>query len=365
MAQNFFEPGLDLSSLTSVTQAQLMQALSQMSPISNVGVVIYQAVTPNVTDNPIFARCIWADTSNGVDNVAFKFWTGTDWVVGTVAEDAIDDPASIKDGTITIIKMNGNEGTPRQVARIRAAGGRLEYVNPASLFNNSGELAVDNLAAEASENDYFLRVEDGTPVWKAYDPTLDLTNVSPSVLQGGAQHSFLVTKGSGDREWSSSPLGHINDLAKASDTLNVNKLTASGLSEGSLLRINGTGVWAGATPTINIFGSNYIDSAELANTVFSLGGLQTVTTLTAVPKYLRVVLKCVVADGSYAEGDEIDLSACVQAITSLPAAYQLIDGTSYVVKVGFVASTLFRGKTLTTGAVPANNSWKFRTYYIY
>jgi len=364
MAQNFLQPGFDLSSLTSVTQAQLMQALSQMEPIGNIGFVIWQSTTPSVADNPIFARCIWADTSAGVGNTVLKYWNGSDWVVGTVAVGSIDNPDSIVDGTITIIKMDGSEGAPGQVARIKTpGGGSLQYVDPAALFSGTGELNVNNLAATALQNDYFLRVQNGVATWVAYNPSQDLSNVSPSVLQAGAYNSLLVTTASGNREWTKTPLSNINNSGEASDVLNLSKLNANGLSSGAVPKVSG-GVWAGSTPSIDIFNTTkYVDA--LATLTFN--AINTVTTVfTAIPRYWKVVIRCEIAESDWVVGDELELNFCVLNVTPYNLMHAFIDGTSFAVKVSISsASPYLRAKTTTGAAAMTAVNWRFRCYYIY
>lgn len=63
--------GLDLSSLASVTQTQIMQAINQIGPLNDIGGILCfdgnsllgaGSGFPDVTTNPRFVRYIWIDT---------------------------------------------------------------------------------------------------------------------------------------------------------------------------------------------------------------------------------------------------------------------------------------------------------------
>lgn len=77
--------GLDISSLASVTQAQLVQMVNQIAPLSNVGFVLaFDGAAagaagvgfPDVTTNPRYVRYLWIDTQNRSAPV-LKRYSGT------------------------------------------------------------------------------------------------------------------------------------------------------------------------------------------------------------------------------------------------------------------------------------------------
>jgi hypothetical protein len=62
-----FIPGYDVSSLGLASQQQLIQAIHQLKPLSNIGGVIWGSsnngtVWPSITNNERFMRYIWIDT---------------------------------------------------------------------------------------------------------------------------------------------------------------------------------------------------------------------------------------------------------------------------------------------------------------
>ena len=61
--QNDIQAGFDISPLSSITQAQLLQMINQAAPLTNIGFAIYGSTTPDVVNNPRFARYLWIDTS--------------------------------------------------------------------------------------------------------------------------------------------------------------------------------------------------------------------------------------------------------------------------------------------------------------
>jgi len=62
-AQYDFTTQLDPTSLASVTAAQLLQMFQTLTPLTNIGGVIYGSTTPDIANNPRFARYLWIDTS--------------------------------------------------------------------------------------------------------------------------------------------------------------------------------------------------------------------------------------------------------------------------------------------------------------
>lgn len=85
MQQYDQQAGLDVSSLPSVSQSQLLQMINQSAPLSNIGFVLCFAGDaagaagvgfPDVTNNPRFIRYIWIDTQNPL-SPSIKKYSGT------------------------------------------------------------------------------------------------------------------------------------------------------------------------------------------------------------------------------------------------------------------------------------------------
>jgi len=363
MAQNFLQPGLDLSSLPSVTQAQLMQAMSQMAPITNIGFVIWQSVTPSVADNPLFARFLWADTSGGVANTILRYWDGATWVATSVAANSIVGSTSIIDGTITIAKMKGSEGFAGQVARVNNARDGLEYKDPEDLL--SPNTVLPNVISTTGIADgWLLRVVDGIATWEDYNPVADVDNVPLSKLQDGNPNEFVIGKAvTGEAFYSKAPLTAIKDLANGADLLPVNKLDA-GTNAGDMLRVAG-GVLTVAVPTIDIFTTTQYTDVGIG-TVGSAAQVEVAAAFTTNPKMWRVMLYCYADDATWKAGDEIDLTMLTNSGgNSLATAYY--DEVDNKIKVARTVVDSVRSKT--TGAITAftlatGANWRFRARYI-
>lgn len=59
--------GFDLNSVDSASQSEVMQAINQIAPLSNIGGVLYFSsvggtVWPSIAINPRFTRYLWIDT---------------------------------------------------------------------------------------------------------------------------------------------------------------------------------------------------------------------------------------------------------------------------------------------------------------
>jgi len=107
MAVQFdFSSGLDLSGLTSVSQAQLMQAINQLAPLSNIGGVLYgtaaQFDAAFIADNPRCIRYILLDTSTTPPTP--KYWD----ISGTPAW----EPVTVADASVTAAKLAAHTNAP-------------------------------------------------------------------------------------------------------------------------------------------------------------------------------------------------------------------------------------------------------------
>ncbi len=107
-AQNDFISGFDLSSVSSASQAQVMQAINGLAPLTNVGGIIVMsgaaAAVPDVANNARFARYLWIDTQTAP--YTLKTYNGSAWVTSTIGTGALNTLTQITDGLITIAKLS-------------------------------------------------------------------------------------------------------------------------------------------------------------------------------------------------------------------------------------------------------------------
>lgn len=94
MLQYDLDPGFDLTTVNPASASQVLQAINLAAPKTNIGFVIYGSTTPDVTNNPRFARYLWIDTSTiGASTQATpKYYNTTTsaWAAVTVPADSID-----------------------------------------------------------------------------------------------------------------------------------------------------------------------------------------------------------------------------------------------------------------------------------
>jgi len=315
-----------------------MQALSQMSPVSNIGMVIWQSATPDVGTNPIFARCIWADTTLGATNVVFKFWNGAAWQTAVDSDDSITNPDAISDDVVSITKLLQNEGGvgfKGYVLHQSKSTGDLEYVAPTNLFTaGQNEVKLTYLDVAAGTSGQFLQIIAGSPAWTTFIASQYITNLPVANLLGAAQGAFLQTDASGIPVWNATPV-----LPNAS--VGIAKIDGAGTASGQVLRATGT-AWTNTAPSIDIFAAAY--SADAAGT-WALG-LTTITSgLTTVPKMWKVVAVCTADDATpgYVEGDEVDLNAFTGSTGSTPKTFAFFDTTTKNFKVDSLAISRSNG----------------------
>ena len=190
-----FNPGLDLSSLSSANLSQIVQAIAQIVPLSNIGGVICQAGNstlqsghPDVVQNPRFIRYLWIDIEN-ITNPIFKRYksyrnltpespnydsTYEAWVAAATDDDAIL-ANMVKAGAVT-------------------------------LFDNAADPKIANLfsnAASAGEANYILRLDSNgqwVEIVSLYDVlapnkvTLDSLSLSSAAITGAGAYKNYILK---------------------------------------------------------------------------------------------------------------------------------------------------------------------------
>ena len=321
-----FQAGFDPTSQTQLTQAQLLQMMSQMVPLSNMGGVIFQSSTPDVATNTRFSRYIWLDSTSlppvlkVYDGSAFG---GVSPAAGTVTT------ASIADLAVILTKMAYASAADltkaKYVLRIKADGLGVEVVAlETGLSEISGGIGLSLLSTSgASEAGKFLRWSGSALDYSNITPAVDFTAaksnlIPPASLSPGAVSTQLVTDSSGVVGWAATAfsiptagvtldkLGNNTAGGGAPSDLQVPTYTAGG----------GAAVWT--TPKIAKEFSHTFVTANVTHGTSTDGRLPAATTfvrfsvahgLAAIPKQVEVVLVNVSADQGYASGEEIELDA--------------------------------------------------------
>lgn len=367
-AQYDFSSGLDISGLTSVTQAQLMQMVNQLAPLSNIGGIIWGSTTPDVVGNPRFARYIWIDTT--ATPATIKVWSGAAWVPGSIGTGSISLATQIADNIIPFSKFLKSEATANQVLHKNSTNTAFEFVAPVSLFA-AGDIAVNKLSIAGAVAGQFLRyTAAGGVSWNTYDPTGDVSALPVNKLAVGSASQILrINPTTGLAEWVSNDDATSSLLAPGGGLvgINVSKLAASGSASGDLLKSNGTN-WVKATPAFNIFESNsYIDCDIDLSALITAGFKAVVHGFSAKPKSINLVVRCLADDAAtaYVASDFIDplCFGCSAAIFA-PQVSCAWDATNIVFFAATVCDRL-RKKTSGVLTAPTNfSNFKLRAYIL-
>jgi hypothetical protein len=315
-----FVSGVDLSALSSVTQAQLMQAINRLAPLANIGGVIYGPVAnfddvgdTFMTDNPRCARYLLIDTT--ASPYTLKTWSGTAWVSSTVGTGAINAAAQITDNIITIAKLAPGAGNARKVLRVNTPGSTaFELIAPASVFTTN-EIPVSHLVNGAA-GQHLIADAGGTPTWTTYNAQDEISALPVARLAKASTEQRLIITKSDAVKWAVADDALNDFLTAGSNTagINLSKLCNNSLAANTLVCSNGSNI-IGGTSKFNLFSANAIagpSSDTLANQAVTV---QTaVVALSAIPNMMVPYVKCIGADANtgYADGDFLNLSNIAQ-----------------------------------------------------
>jgi hypothetical protein len=374
-AQFDFIAGLDISSLTSVTQAQLMQMINQIAPLSNIGGVIFQAGTslnttiaqgtggsPDVTNNPRFVRYIWLNTYSAASAppTAYYYDASTgDWTSTSVAAGSITNASINAAAAIAVSKLA--TGTARYLVRTNAAGTSVEYVAPASIFS-AGEMPIAGLVPNGSNG--YLKTSSGVATWvdDATERALiqsAITGLSVSQLTAGSNGAILYVA-AGTPTW-----GAPATALAAGSNIPLGALAQGGATTRQLLQYDGSS-WAPVTPSLQI---NATTAISASGTVSPTGNISNAVhtiphSLGAIPKMVRVVLKCLSTEGGWAVNDEVDIANSYYdtGASIVPNITVGSDATNITVLINQTATKKLRNKTTAAVFTPTDANWQPKAY---
>ena len=373
-AQFDFNAGLDPSALTSITQAQLLQMIQQIVPLSNIGGVIFQAGTslgttiaqgtggsPDVTNNPRFARYLWLNTFSAASAAPTPYYydasTGN-WTLVSVAAGSIVNASISATAEIAVSKLA--DGGANEIISTNADGVTVNWTSIASLLaalNDSVPLtAIDDTAAVGATS--FLRRDGSTVVWKTFAETVTaiqaaLSGVAPSVFTPGSNNTLLGTNGSGVVAFNTPA----NILANEAITL---ALIAQGGASSRQVLLNTGSAWA---PTTIPFTRS---SGAVTSDALAAGSLETLPhTLTIAPKLIDVFLvnNTGGAVEGWAAGEEIPIYSVNDSTSETPSMTWYSDATNVYVRVSDNANFQFLNKTTGAyGSASAKTGYFVRVY---
>lgn len=386
-AQFDFLAGLDISSLSSVTQAQLMQMINQLAPLTNIGGVIFQTGTslaatipegtggsPDVTNNPRFERYIWLNTYNAAAAAPTPYYydaSSGDWSSNAVAPLSITNAEIAAAAAIVVTKLAA--GTARYLVRTNGAGTSVEYVAPASIFNN-GELPVASIVP-AGGNGY-LKTVSGAAAW-VVDATeraaiqAAITSLAVSQLAAGSNGNVLTTL-AGVPTWAAPATAF-----PSGSNLPLGALAQGGAVANDALVWNGS-TWVPSTQALRTISTAVVSTTGVVSTTDAAGGniTGTIANLThriahglgAIPKSVQLNLVCTVADTGvdalFALNTELPIQSIMSAAANNNCIYSILLTNTYI----YVAlrTTTVHVVNMTSGGLTSlaltNTSWKVKAY---
>lgn len=365
-----FIAGYDLSSLSSVSQTQLMQAINLLAPLANKGLVILQPGTslsatiaegtggsPDVTSNPRYAGYIWLNSYDpAVAPTPYYYdpFLGN-WTAGSIAAGSISNSHINASAAIAVSKLA--TGTARYVVRTNAAGTAVEYIAPGSIFT-ANELAVNSLVAGGSDG--YLKTAAGVVAWT--DNATEraaiqnaISNLAVTKLAAGSNNTLLGTDSAGTVKFDTPA----NILA--TNSIGLALLASGGASASDILKYDGSN-WVKATPALNLLQGATINSGV---TVGAMGGAAVFTQahgLGAVPKLIRVVCVCTTIDVGYAVGDELEIECVRVNASNFSSASVSADATNITVTLASAAGNEIPNKGTGVYAAMTEASWNLKVY---
>jgi hypothetical protein len=280
--------GLDISSLSSVTQAQLMQMINQAAPLSNIGSVIYGSTTPDVANNPRFARYVWLDTSTVPPTLKLYKTSTSSWIAFTPTSESVSE-AVLAPHVLALDHMFLNATADGSVANYVLVydpeGKFITEVSKTQFFQNYvvALTQISNTGARVNEVNYLKYTSSGVK-WEGIDFGNDIIAglLAIDKIRPATVNSILYSDGI-TNSWKSANDSADNWLPNGSSTvgINITKLklpTVAGTTTHSHPRINTSGAWD--------FGKESVFAVESTTVTTKANGLApggSFTLLTSVP----------------------------------------------------------------------------------
>lgn len=312
-AQNDFQAGFDLSSVNPATQTQVMAAIENLAPLSNIGLIVIQATTPDVVGNVRFKQYFWLDSSTDPYTVKVYSPAAVAWIVLPVSANSVI-AASIADYAVTYnTKIGGFViGDATKILRVNPAGTKVEIV-PFSTLIAGGAIPLSSLSSSGSNVDYFLKINAaGVLVYEAFSGTLLAANSIPlAKLVNGTAGFILRNNAGGVVESVSNDDAVSNFLITGTSVKGISlaKLSGVGAADLGYARYDGVNhTWVSRVPTY----LSVSTGVPIANGNYQIAhGLGTALT----PRKFGAYFVCVADDVAtgWVAGDIIDANCIVSA----------------------------------------------------
>lgn len=354
-AQFDFNPGIDISGLSSVTQAQLLQMVAQLAPLDNIGGVIVMSgaasAHPDITNNPRFVRYIWLDTQTA-GAVLLKIYQGTypsdtyaDWSTVNIADGSIT-AAKLANYAVSILNGSGaskiaykQDGTAdatksNYLVRLDAAGQYVEVVSAASVVNGV-TINLSQINVSAATNGYVLSYDSslGAAVWTALSVSSLISANSVSydkLLNGSAGQAGYLMRANSVAPYDIQLVQNNDQVATLFPVRSIplNKLYAAAYTAGQGIYTDGTNFVIHTPYYSNNVGSLPAASGLIVSISAATHGFGT----TVPPRVIRPFLVCTAADAGYAINDVVG----IESLSSNSTTYRSCFSTSWRATTGDV-----------------------------
>jgi hypothetical protein len=359
--------------------------------------VLFDTTAPDVTGSNAWRKtCVWLDLTNpNIPTVnVYKEGTSPGWInvnsviaAGSIKTSMIADynPAIINTG-VTLPKLSPAGGTALQLIRVNATATNFEFVSLASLVTVGSILpsAISGIAVSPGTFRVLGNLNGGTTTWYHPDQVvqgvsnavIDIEQIAPSPVTS-ARSRFITTRtADATATWRYFD-ANVDILADAMNgnrltdfTTSVSKISPGAATEGSYLRIvGGVPDWDPA-PTSGIT-TKYVDTVvkTLTQNLPAYGvTLSIAHTLAQMPTTYRVALYCNTADGTYVNGDEIDLATVNQGVVGdwwIAFTARLTSTAVVLRRFASPNSIQIPDKTTAGDIVITEANWRLRLYATY
>lgn len=228
-AQFDFMPDLDVTALTSITQAQLQQLVSQLRPLANIGGVIYGSATPDIANNPRFSRYLWIDSSTiGLTTQATPKYYNTataTWDSVTVPSASVGSAqlAAHVDALTHMFTAATPDATKADRVLVYDSSGQyITQITKASLIS-SLTVTVDQIPTAGSPNGSIIKNVAGTAAWSSFNFSTDpFSGQLPLANLVAGSNDFLLSVTAGVATYKSNDDTVSDFLPAGTSTVGVN-----------------------------------------------------------------------------------------------------------------------------------------------
>lgn len=387
---NPFVEGIDPTSTFGGYASVLLQLIRQAIPSSTYGMVLFDTTAPDVTGSNAWRKtCVWLDlTLPDFPTVnVYKEGTSPGWVnTNNIIANGSISTAMIINGAVTLPKLSVSGGAALQLIRVNATNTAFEFVSLASLVTVGSILpaAISGIAVAPGTFRVLANLNGGTTTWYHPDQVvqgvsnavIDIDQIAPSPVTS-ARSRFITTRtADATATWRYFD-PNIDILAAAMNgnrltdfTVSVSKISPGAATEGSYLRIvGGVPDWDPA-PTSGIT-TKFVNTVAqtLTQNLPAYGvTLSIAHPFAQMPTTYRVALYCNTADGTYVNGDEIDLATVNQGVVGdwWIAFTARLTSTAVVLKRFAVPNSIqIPDKTTATDLTITEANWRLRLYATY